>query len=174
MTEVYLSIGTNLGNKIDNINYALANILSKIGVITSCSSIYQSEAWGYESENIFYNIALSVNTELEPEELLKFCKKIEQNAGRELKTNTEYSDRPLDIDILYYSDLCINSKVLSIPHPHRAVRMFVLVPMAEIAKNYYDIEKNATIQELLLNCHDKTNIDKLSIELNWKSKTYDE
>lgn len=174
MTKVYLSIGTNLGNKIENIDFALVNIQHKIGVISTISSVYQSEAWGYDSENIFYNIALELNTNLKPEEILLACQNIEKEAGRIFKKNAEYSDRILDIDILYFNDLTINTENLQIPHPKRLARLFVLVPMTEIASNFIDVEKNARIQDLLLNCPDKTNVEKLSIELNWKIKMHNE
>lgn len=168
MTQVFFSIGTNLGDKIANICFALENINASIGVIKTVSSVFETDAWGYESENTFYNIALECFSNMTPFEILNKCKEIEKNCGRSLKDKKGYADRVLDIDILFYGNKKIDNPNLQIPHPLRTERAFVLAPMNEIAKNYLDSEKNATIQELFLNCHDKMKVKRTAILLNWR------
>lgn len=170
MESIYLGIGTNLGDKISNIYFALENIRTQIGVISAVSSVYESKAWGFESENCFYNLAIEVVTELSPKDLLSKCKQIELDAGRKIKVENSYSDRILDIDILYFNNLEIEQENLIIPHPLISERNFVLAPLAEIAKNLFDTKKNVTIQELFLNCHDKTIVEKLPINLDWRNQ----
>lgn len=134
MAKVFLGLGTNLGDKKNNLLTAVNNIEEKIGKVTSLSSFYETEPWGFESENSFLNAALCVETSLEPMAILRIIKDIEIEMGRTQKSvNRMYSDRIIDIDILLYDDLTMATEELTIPHPLMKERDFVMKPLMEIA-----------------------------------------
>ena len=153
MSKVYLSIGSNKGNRSVLINKAIDEIEKKVGKIISRSSIYQSKSWGFDS-NDFYNLCLLIDTDIVPKSLLVNLKKIEKSMGRE-DIDGSYSDRFIDIDILFYDNIITDSEDLKIPHPKIEIRKFVLVPMLEIADNYVHPILNKTIKELDNDCSDK-------------------
>ena len=153
MSKVYLSIGSNKGNRSVLINKAIDEIEKKVGIIISRSSIYQSKSWGFDS-NDFYNLCLLIDTDIVPKSLLINLKKIEKSMGRE-DIDGSYSDRFIDIDILFYDNIITDSEDLKIPHPKIEIRKFVLVPMLEIADNYVHPILNKTIKELDNDCSDK-------------------
>ena len=153
MSKVYLSLGSNKGNRSILINKATDEIEKKIGIIISRSSMYQSKSWGFNSKD-FYNICLLIDTDIEPKSLLINLKKIEKSMGRE-DIDGSYSDRFIDIDILFYDNIIIDSEDLKIPHPKIEIRKFVLVPMLEIADDYMHPILNKTINELDNDCDDQ-------------------
>ena len=153
MSKVYLSIGSNKGNRSVLINKAIDEIEKKVGIIISRSSIYQSKSWGFDS-NDFYNLCLLIDTDIVPKSLLINLKKIEKSMGRE-DIDGSYSDRFIDIDILFYDNIITDSEDLKIPHPKIEIRKFVLVPMLEIADNYVHPILNKTIKELYNDCSDQ-------------------
>ena len=153
MSKVYLSIGSNKGNRSVLINKATNEIEKKVGIIISRSSIYQSKSWGFDS-NDFYNLCLLIDTDIEPKSLLINLKKIEKSMGRE-DIDSSYSDRFIDIDILFYDNIITDSEDLKIPHPKIEIRKFVLVPMLEIADDYVHPILNKTIKELNNDCSDQ-------------------
>ncbi len=131
----YLSLGTNLGDKEHNLVSAITEIGRRIGSIRAQSAFHSTEPWGFESENTFLNAAVRVETELAPLALLKETQQIERDMGRTQKSvNGKYHDRIIDIDILLYDDLHLNTPKLTIPHPHMYERDFVLIPLKEIMK----------------------------------------
>jgi len=138
---VYLSLGTNLGDKEHNLVSAITEIERRIGPIRAQSAFLATEPWGFESPNTFLNAAIRVETELSPHALLKVTQQIERDMGRTQKSTVNsqlstviYHDRIIDIDILLYDDLQIHTKKLTIPHPHMYERDFVLIPLKEIMK----------------------------------------
>ena len=153
MSKVYLSIGSNKGNRSILINKAIDEIEKKVGIIISRSSIYQSKSWGFDS-NDFYNLCLLIDTDIEPKSLLINLKKIEKSMGRE-DIDGSYSDRFIDIDILFYDNIITDSEDLKIPHPKIEIRKFVLVPMLEIADDYVHPILNKAIKELDNECSDQ-------------------
>ena len=153
MSKVYLSIGSNKGNRSVLIIKAVDEIEKKIGKIISRTSIYQSKSWGFDS-NDFYNLSLLIDTDIEPKSLLINLKKIEKSMGRE-DIDGSYSDRFIDIDILFYDNIIIDSEDLKIPHPKIEIRKFVLVPMLEIADDYVHPILNKTIRQLNNECDDQ-------------------
>ena len=153
MSKVYLSIGSNKGNRSVLINKAIDEIEKKVGIIISRSSIYQSKSWGFDS-NDFYNLCLLIDTDITPKSLLINLKKIEKSMGRE-DIDGSYSDRLIDIDILFYDNITTDSEDLKIPHPKIEIRKFVLVPMLEIADDYVHPILNKTIKELDNDCGDQ-------------------
>ena len=142
----YLSLGTNLGDKEHNLVSAITEIGRRIGPVRAQSAFLATEPWGFESENTFLNAAIRVETELSPHALLKVTQQIERDMGRTQKSTVNcqlstancqlstvnYHDRIIDIDILLYDDLHINTPKLTIPHPLMYERDFVLIPLKEI------------------------------------------
>lgn len=134
MATLYLSLGTNLGDRQSNLETAISLIASRIGTVQAQSDIIETQPWGFESKNLFLNMAIKVQTGLEPLEVLQTTQAIEKEMGRTEKTGTQgYKDRIIDIDILLYDNLVIDSPQLTIPHPHMYRRPFVMEPLAQIA-----------------------------------------
>ena len=134
MATLYLSLGTNLGNRRSNLETALSHIAREVGTIVSVSDIIETEPWGFESSNPFLNMAVKVQTNMQPLEVLHATQEIEQKLGRNHKTeNGKYHDRLIDIDILLYNNLAMNTPELTIPHPLMYQRRFVMEPLAQIA-----------------------------------------
>ena len=137
MAIVYLSLGSNLGDRVGYIQQAtsLLNASDNINVVTA-SSFYETEPWGMESENWFVNAVVQVTTQLSPEELLDECQRIEAQLGRKREDKNIYFDRTVDIDIIFYDNLIMNSNRLTIPHKNLHKRAFMLIPMLEIAEDF--------------------------------------
>ena len=134
MATLYLSLGTNLGDRQSNLDTAIALIGQRIGTVSAKSGVMETEPWGFESSNLFLNMAVKVTTELKPLDVLKAAKEIEREMGRTTKSDTDgYQDRIIDIDILLYDDLVMSTPELTIPHPLMRKRRFVMEPLAEIA-----------------------------------------
>ena len=134
MHQVYLGLGTNLGNKEANLKAALEEIRKRVGEVTSLSAFHASEPWGFKSENTFLNAVCCVHTDFSPQEILHITQEIERELGRIKKSiGGVYSDRVIDIDILLYDDLRIHTPELTIPHPLMWERDFVMIPLHEIA-----------------------------------------
>lgn len=133
MHTVYFSLGTNLGDKEQNLRCAISEIGRRIGTVKAQSAFLETEPWGFDSNNMFLNAAVCAETELPPHEVLHRTQQIEQAMGRMQKSqNGQYYDRIIDIDILLYDDLHIDTPTLTIPHPHMNERSFVLIPLNEI------------------------------------------
>lgn len=133
MTNAYLSLGSNLGNREDTLNKAIEMIGEKIGKVTAVSKFIETEAAGFVSNNKFINCAICVLTSLEPLDLLHTTQEIERTLGRTKKSvKGIYSDRTIDIDILLYGNAIINTAELKIPHPRMQEREFVMIPLMEI------------------------------------------
>lgn len=145
MGKVYLSLGTNLGNKKENLEHALKLLSEKIGIL-KVSSFYETEPVGYSDQPWFLNIAVKGTTDLSPDELIEFTQSIEHEMKR-VKTIIN-GPRIIDVDILLYDDVKINTDKLTIPHPRMTERAFVMYPLHEISpeltiegKNIKDIIK---------------------------------
>lgn len=148
MAKAYIGLGTNIGNKRRNLITAAALLAERAGDVLSISSFYETEPWGFESDNTFLNAALLLETELEPLQLLSLTQEIEKEMGRTQKSDGAYHDRIIDFDILLY-DLCvINEAALVVPHPLMHKRQFVMEPLAEIAPMLVHPVLNKTMLEL--------------------------
>ena len=130
---VYFSLGSNLGDKKQNLSTAIKLMEEQIGVLVRQSAFLATEPWGFQSDNSFVNAAICMETTLEPLGVLVETQRIEREMGRTIKSvNGEYHDRIIDIDILLYDDLHINTPQLTIPHPLMEQRDFVMIPLREI------------------------------------------
>ena len=135
LAQVYLALGSNLGNSLENLTAAVERIAEKT-TIERISSVYETEPVGYKEQPLFLNAVLSARTGLEPLALLGFVKGIEDDMGRQ--ESFRNAPRPIDIDILLYNDLVLQTEELTIPHPRMSRRAFVLVPLLEIAPSIVD------------------------------------
>jgi len=153
MSKVYFSIGSNKGKRSGLINEAIDKIDIIIGKVVLKSSIYETKSWGFNSNN-FYNICILLESTLTPELILNKILTIEKDMGR-LKTTDQYSDRCIDIDILFFDNMIVNSKSLEIPHPRIQLRKFVLTPMLELTPDLIHPILNKSIRQLELECVDK-------------------
>lgn len=130
---VFLSLGTNLGDKEHNLHQAISEIQMRIGAIKAQSAFLQTAPWGFDSKNSFLNAAVRVETDLSPFAVLRTTQDIERHMGRTHKSvGGIYHDRIIDIDILLYDDLHLSTPELTIPHPHINERDFVLIPLSQI------------------------------------------
>lgn len=149
MATVYLGLGTNLGNKEANLRTAIYKLQERIGKQVSLSSFYETAPWGFESDHSFLNAAIGLETSLSPIEILHITQEIEKELGRTKKTvNGSYSDRLIDIDILLYDTLVLQTPELTIPHPLMTERDFVMKPLIEIAGNVIHPTRQKTLSEL--------------------------
>lgn len=163
MHSTYLLIGGNLGNRPLMLSQALKLIRERIGRIVLRSSVYETEPWGFEDSRQFLNQAIKVETPLSPAALLSAILQIELVLGR-IRHGDQYASRVIDIDILFYDDLIISLKHLTVPHPLMHTRRFVLVPLAEIAPNLLHPVLDLSIQQLLVQCPDQNLVIPVEIE----------
>ena len=131
--KVFLGLGSNLGDRQANIERAIELISERVGEVIRRSSLIETEPWGFDSENKFLNGVILCETTLTPRQVLRKTQKIERDMGRKKKTSSlQYSDRPIDIDILLYDNLTVDEPDLKIPHPRMQDREFVMIPLKEI------------------------------------------
>jgi 2-amino-4-hydroxy-6-hydroxymethyldihydropteridine diphosphokinase len=157
MKIVFLGVGTNLGTRETNLAQAVARIEKYVGTVRKSSSIYETDPWGFRSDEAFLNIVIEVETDLSPQELLARLLNIESSMGR-VRNSQQYSSRVIDIDILLYNDLVIDELNLKIPHPLMNERKFVLIPLCEIAADLVHPVLKKTFGELLDVCEDRSNV----------------
>ena len=153
--RVYFSLGTNLGDKEENLRVAVRKIEERIGRVISLSAFYVTAPWGFSSENTFLNAALCVETSFVPLSVLHLAQEIEREMGRIHKSvNRMYSDRLIDIDLLLYGDLVLDTPELKLPHPLMQERRFVMEPLVEIAPELVHPVLGKTMRELFYpECH---------------------
>ncbi|MDP2161485.1 MAG: 2-amino-4-hydroxy-6-hydroxymethyldihydropteridine diphosphokinase [Flavobacterium sp.] len=162
MHQVFLGIGGNTGNKHDNFDKVYTFIKNELGDIIKRSSVYETPPWGFQSQENFWNQVLMIETEFSPEKLLKNIAKIENWFGRE-RVSGKYTSREMDIDILYFDELIIETDTLVIPHPHIHKRLFVLVPLAEIAPEFVHPLLRLNSLQMFENCPDRSAIKKVEL-----------
>ena len=146
---VYLALGSNMGNRATNLKEAIAALSPQMEVKAK-SKVYETPPWGYTEQEKFLNQVLKVKTYVEPVPLLKHLKRLEVALGR--KASFPNGPRLIDIDILFYDDLVLESPELVIPHPHVHERGFVLLPMLDIAPDFVHPVKKQSVREMLAAC----------------------
>lgn len=153
LNKVYLSIGSNLGTRDNQLRECLERLENEFGPLLAVSPIYESESWGFQSDD-FLNLVCAIDCHRTPVELLEQTQQIENGLGR-VKGVDGYESRPIDIDILTFGDEQIEEKGLSIPHTRLAERLFVLMPWRDIASDHKVSGHDLTVKELLAGCEDK-------------------
>jgi 2-amino-4-hydroxy-6-hydroxymethyldihydropteridine diphosphokinase len=164
MVEAYIALGSNLGDREANIKKAFDALKERIQIVKT-SSLYETKPMYVEDQGWFLNCTAKIETNLAPEELLKFLKSIEQKLGR--KTVKRNGPRTIDLDILFYGDQILKENDLQLPHPKIGERPFVLVPLAEIAPNLIHPVNKKTIIAML------SELDYDKAEISFKTKTND-
>ncbi|MFC2052793.1 2-amino-4-hydroxy-6-hydroxymethyldihydropteridine diphosphokinase [Chloroflexota bacterium] len=152
---VYIALGSNLGDRSANLDSALASLPPAVNII-SCSPVYETPPWGYIHQSSFLNQVVKCETHLPPEELLDFLKAIEYRLGR--KPTFLFGPRTIDLDILFFDDLVLETSSLIIPHPLLEERDFVLVPLADLDSDMKHPVSRKSIRELL-ECVDVSGVE---------------
>lgn len=158
MNKVYLLIGGNIGDRLANLNTAIAYVEQSCGKMLKASAIYETEAWGFKEQAAFLNQAILIETELDAVQLMQTLLGIEKQLGR-IRINP-LGPRTIDIDIIYFNEEIVETEIVSIPHPRLAERNFVLMPLAEIAPDYIHPVFNKTNALLLKECGDSSAVYK--------------
>lgn len=161
MKEVVLGLGGNIGDVKETIQLAITKIHETIGDVKLKSSLYQTEAWGVKNQPDFINMVVLVETDELPIEVLNLCLLIEKELGRDREGKKKWSERVIDIDVLFYQDEIINSPELVIPHPYIQERNFVLFPLVEILPNRIHPLLKQSFLELKNTTSDMQNIFRL-------------
>jgi 2-amino-4-hydroxy-6-hydroxymethyldihydropteridine diphosphokinase len=157
MTGIFLGLGSNLGDRLTNLRRGLTELSATKAVqVVNCSSVYEAEPVGYRQQPWFLNLAVEIDTLLDPFQLLTYVQRVELRVGRE--QNFRWGPRVLDIDLLYYGDWVINHPRLAIPHRQLKLRRFVLLPLQEIAAQFRHPECQQTVAELAAVCPDTSQV----------------
>jgi 2-amino-4-hydroxy-6-hydroxymethyldihydropteridine diphosphokinase len=159
MNTSFLLIGGNVGDREKNLLLAAELIQKHAGKVDAQSSVYETAAWGKTDQPDFLNQVLKITTDLSPDDLMKEIFKIEKLMGRE--RSEKYAPRLVDIDILFFNDEIIKTSLVTIPHPQMQNRRFVLVPLNELAPALIHPVFKKTISELLVECPDKLDVNKI-------------
>jgi 2-amino-4-hydroxy-6-hydroxymethyldihydropteridine diphosphokinase len=160
MNVVYLLIGGNMGNRLEFLSRAGQKIAETCGPIIAASAVYETAPWGMEDQDGFLNQALKIETSHAPESLLAIILGIEESLGR--RRSIKYGPRIIDIDIIFFNDAVIDRGKLTIPHPEMQNRRFVLEPLSEIAANVVHPLLHKTVSELLAECPDPLEVNKIN------------
>ena len=161
---VYLSLGSNLGDRLLYLQLAVGIIAYRVGVIKTISKVVETPSWGFDGA-AFYNCCIGLETSLSPDEVLHQLLEIEELLDRKRSNQEGYQSRTIDLDILFYNDLVLESKSLNLPHPRIEERNFVLAPLAEIAPNQIHPKSNKTVLELFNSSKDHSTISKIDAEI---------
>ncbi len=160
--RVIFSIGSNLGDRLAYLQKAVFAIHEQIGTVTQVSAVFETPPWGFVSTP-FYNAVLVVHTFKEPQQILSLFLSIEESLGRKRSKDTGYQARTIDIDLIAYDELLLDSELLTIPHPFMHQRKFVLVPMLDLEWEWKHPVYHKSIEELLLLCPDDALVKKVDI-----------
>ncbi len=162
MAKVYLSLGSNKGDRLDFLKSAIFEIHKNIGSVVFVSDVFETESWNYNDKD-YLNLVLEIKTFLTPKQVLDKCRQIEMKLGRENKTVLKngkpiYLSRKIDIDILFFDEIILNTKELKIPHNKLHLRNFVLKPLNQISKDFIHPVLQQNIYTLYNRCEDKGKI----------------
>lgn len=158
--DAYLLLGTNLGDRLENLKNAISHVEKEIGVVFAKSSVYETEAWGKTDQPGFLNQAIAVKSDLPPLQLLQTLLAIEQKMGR--VRLERWGERLIDIDLIFYGDMVLSEgEVLQLPHPEMHNRRFVLEPLNEIAENFIHPVFKEKVSGILANLTDKLTVQKI-------------
>jgi deoxyguanosine kinase len=172
LKNIYISIGSNKGDKFKNLQNAVDLIHYKIGCILSISKVYKSPAMGFEGDE-FLNACIIVESTLNSKVVMQLLLNIEKNLGRTRSQKKGYESRTIDLDVVFYADEVISTKTLTTPHPEMHKRKFVLLPLNDIAPQMVHPKKQKDVAKLLEQCKDESTLESINIWLKNPSKSYD-
>ena len=164
MAIVFLSLGSNLGEREAMLEAAINQLAERAGQIVARSGVYETEPWGDAGQPLFLNQVISLSTRLTPHDLLNVIHAIEQRMGRK-RNGKPFQPRPIDIDILFYEQLVLQSRGLTIPHPLLHVRSFILVPLMEIAPGLMHPSLKRSVKDLCSENRDPLAVGKYHTQL---------
>ncbi len=153
--QIVLSLGSNLGIRLENIQLAIDKIHNEVGTVIKISPIYETPSWGFNSE-MFFNCAVLIHTHKSAQKILTKIAKIEKELGRKRSESDEYQARTIDIDIVYFNEDVIQTENLVVPHLLMQERLFVLLPLKDLGLNWKHPVLNKSTSELIANCEDKS------------------
>lgn len=159
--QVILSLGSNQGNRLENIEHCIDLLHQEVGTVVKVSSLFESDSWGFSSDS-FYNCAVLIHTHKNPQKLLKNILKVEKRLGRVRTESSDYQPRVIDVDMISFDDEIIESESLQIPHKHLQDRLFVLLPMIEVVSDWTHPSSQKSISDILKECKDEGNCAKIS------------
>jgi len=157
MNIVYLQLGSNIGDREQQLEFAISEIKEKVGDITNSSKVYESAPWRVDGQSNYLNQVIKIKTEIDAESVLSVVLDIENDLGR--KRIEKWGERLIDIDIIFYNNEIIETAELCIPHKHMHERKFVLTPLNEIASDYLHPKYNKTVADLLVECNDVESVE---------------
>jgi 2-amino-4-hydroxy-6-hydroxymethyldihydropteridine diphosphokinase len=159
MTRVYFLLGGNIGNREELLSEAIRKMTNQLGKCVQTSSLYETEPWGFTHEQNFLNQVVVFDSELAALDILDKTQAIEKELGRVRKT-TQYCERTIDIDILFYGDEQIENERLSVPHPRIQERSFALYPLEEVIPEFIHPVSRKSIKQLKDECTDELKVNK--------------
>ena len=169
--SIYLSLGSNVGDRINNLQQAINRIFETIGDVVSISSVYKTASWGFESD-YFYNICIKIDTFYATREVLNQLLVIEESLGRIRTVSQGYQARTIDLDVILSSEGVIDKEDLKVPHPAMPDRIFVLKPLADIAGDVIHDQLQVSVKELLVRTTDNSEIQRLDHQLHNPKENY--
>ena len=158
MNTIFLQLGSNVGNRGLYLKTAAKKIEQEVGNILNISSMHETEPWGHQNQSKFLNQVMLISSRLNPFDILDIAQRIEKDIGR--RKSDKWGEREIDIDILFYNNEVISTNRLNIPHPLIHERLFVLIPLSEIAPDLVHPIYNKNVQTLLLECKDASSVNK--------------
>jgi 2-amino-4-hydroxy-6-hydroxymethyldihydropteridine diphosphokinase len=162
MNKVFLLIGGNMGDRLQNLHQAITLLSATCGPVIQQSAVYETAAWGKTDQAAFLNQALLLTTELSARELITTVLSVEEQMGRH--RTERFGPRVIDIDIMFYNEDIINEPHLTVPHPQMQNRLFVLIPLNELAPMFVHPVLKKTIEQLLAECKDELPVTKFTPE----------
>jgi 2-amino-4-hydroxy-6-hydroxymethyldihydropteridine diphosphokinase len=169
--QIYISLGSNMGDRFKNLQLAIDQIHLKVGNIKIISKVYNTPAFGFESDD-FHNACILVETEMKPTKIMKTLLSIEKSLGRRRNKKDGYQARTIDLDIILIDDQIVKTKTLQVPHPEMEKRRFVLQPLNNIASKVRHPKLETTVGELLEDCEDESVLQPINIWLKNPSKKF--
>ncbi|MGN0032816.1 MAG: 2-amino-4-hydroxy-6-hydroxymethyldihydropteridine diphosphokinase [Candidatus Limimorpha sp.] len=164
MENVYILLGSNLGDRENNILEACGKISERCGKIVEKSPVYESEPWGFDAEQWFLNQVIKIETALSPDGLMRELLSIELSLGRDRVTpHKGFVSRPIDLDILYYGNYIVDTELVTAPHPRLHLRRFTLLPLCDIAPDFVNLKLNMSNTQLLEACDDNGKVNRFKV-----------
>lgn len=169
--DLFLSLGSNMGNRLKNLQEAIDFLFENLGLVLKISSVYETPAMGFDG-NPFLNAAVVLNTEMKPLDVLTVIMDIEKSMGRERSSSEEYASRPIDIDLIFFGNKIITSKNLIVPHPRMGMRKFVLQPLMDLDPDYVHPLNRKPVSQLLAQTKDPSEIKVIDEKLEDPRRKY--